>query len=236
MALAANLGGMIALTLFAHLAFGAPVSDAQLAEAKGLYQQALRDFDAGRFELSIREFLAADLIQPKPALAYDVAQVYEKLGNRDQAIVYLLKYLERAPDASNRGAVEATLKTLRNQPANAVVVVTTAGPPPGPDVELAALAPVGAVEQGPAKAPAGHSHAVGIALTVTGAVAAAFAVVGLANVISYNGLSGQVQNGTYSGSWANVVGSRSNAENWGTVGIVCTLVAVGAGIGAAVTW
>lgn len=226
---------MLAL-LVLQLAVSAPVGDANLAEAKRLAQQGRRDYDAGRFEKAIAEFLAADALRPVPALAYNVAQAYEKLGRNDKAVVYLRKYLEEAPAAPDRAAVEATIKNLLAETGSPVVVVTTGGESPPVEKPAPPPAPAAAVEKAPAEAPAGHSHAVGIALTVTGVVAAGLAVVGLVNVVNYNSLSSQVQSGGYSGSWTNVTGSRSSAENWGSVGIACVVLAVGAGIGAAVTW
>jgi tetratricopeptide (TPR) repeat protein len=170
---------MISLVVVAQLALAAPVTNAQLAEAKRLYQQGRSDYDAGRFDLAIHEFLAADRIKPAAALAYNVAQAYQKLANNDKAVVYLRLYLERAPAAPDRGAVEATIKNLLAQAPNSVVVVTTAGPageaPPGKAPEQTSPAPAGAIEKSPEESAPHHSHAVGIALTVTGVVAASAA-------------------------------------------------------------
>jgi hypothetical protein len=51
-------------------------------------------------------------MRPSPALAYDTAQTYEKLGDPEHAAEYYRLYLERQPGASDRPVVEATLRNL----------------------------------------------------------------------------------------------------------------------------
>jgi tetratricopeptide (TPR) repeat protein len=80
--------------------------------ARQYFRQAMRDYKDGRFRDAIGEFLKADHLKPGAALIYNVAQSYEKLGDLANAIQFYRLYLERDPAASDRRAVEATIRNL----------------------------------------------------------------------------------------------------------------------------
>ena len=77
-----------------------------------LYDQGTTHYREGHFRQAIEEFLEADRLRPSPALAYDAAQTYEKLGDPEHAAQYYRLYLERQPGAADRPVVEATLRNL----------------------------------------------------------------------------------------------------------------------------
>ena len=112
------------------LSAGSPV-DAQ--EAKEYFLQAREDYRAGQFEKAIHEFLAADQLKPAAALAYNIAEAYEKMG--DLARAYYRIYLARDPHASDHVLVEATVSNLQRRVAAtsvAPVVVVDAPVAPAP--------------------------------------------------------------------------------------------------------
>jgi hypothetical protein len=92
-------------------------------------------FRAGKYERAIRLFLEADRLAPSPALAFNVARAYEKLGNSARALEYYRNYLRRDPSgkgarraASRVSALEAKLEqrgvqqlTVRSTPAGAAI-------------------------------------------------------------------------------------------------------------------
>jgi tetratricopeptide (TPR) repeat protein len=77
-----------------------------------LFDQGTAHYRAGEFKQAIGEFLEADRLRPNPALAYDIAQSYEKLADPERARDYYRLYLQRAPAASDRIVIEATVRSL----------------------------------------------------------------------------------------------------------------------------
>lgn len=80
--------------------------------AKGHYMAGQAYYNQARYAEAVREFQEAYRLSPKPALLYNIAQAYERMGKIDDAIAHLKKYLAAAPDASDRTAVEERLKNL----------------------------------------------------------------------------------------------------------------------------
>jgi tetratricopeptide (TPR) repeat protein len=80
--------------------------------AKGHYMAAQAYYNQARYAEAIREFQEAYRLSPKPALLYNIAQAYERMGKIDEAVAHLKKYLAAGPDPSDRGALEERLKNL----------------------------------------------------------------------------------------------------------------------------
>jgi tetratricopeptide (TPR) repeat protein len=76
------------------------------------FHQAMKDYKEGRFREAIGGFLKADQLKPGADLMFNVAQSYEKLGDLANAIRYYRAYLARDPAATDRKAVEATIRNL----------------------------------------------------------------------------------------------------------------------------
>jgi len=82
------------------------VADSSLL-AKQHYRAGLVAFRAGRLREAVEEFTAADRLAPSAALSFDVARVYEAMGQPGDALASYLEYLRRAPAAPNADAVRA---------------------------------------------------------------------------------------------------------------------------------
>lgn len=94
------------------LAQGTTAEDQALAEAKRHFEAGKNAYTAGDYQTAIREFKAAEALRPSATLAYNIGLANEKLGKRRVALKYYKRYLEGAPNASNRPEVEGRIATL----------------------------------------------------------------------------------------------------------------------------
>jgi len=85
---------------------------AQQDPAHDHYLAGVTDYKAGRYADAIGEFQMADQLRPSPVLSFDIAQCYEKMADLQNARTAYQQYLVRAPNASDRAAVEATLASI----------------------------------------------------------------------------------------------------------------------------
>jgi hypothetical protein len=124
--------------LVAPLAFPTAWADDR-NEAKEHFTRGKQLYDTGKFRAAIAEFEAADRMSPAPLLQFNIGLCHERLGDRREALRRYRLYLEKAPAAPNRDAVEVRIarleQELRAQAANAAQAAglaskPTAGPSP----------------------------------------------------------------------------------------------------------
>lgn len=80
--------------------------------AKGHFLAGQAYYQQARYNEAIREFEEAYRLSAKPALLFNLAQAYERLGKLEKTVEYLQTYLA-APDIKDRPAVEERLKNLQ---------------------------------------------------------------------------------------------------------------------------
>ena len=98
-------------------------------------------------------------------------------------------------------------------------------------------APAAPAEASTGETAESSSHALSWSLIGVGAAAAIVAGIAGIEVLSYNSFNSQLTAGTESpGSAANAPVRRSQADNWGTTGLVLVGVAAACGVGAAIAW
>lgn len=96
-----------------------PASSAQVAaepppEALDHYMRGRRQYLAGRYRDALTELKAAlEYDRDAPDLIYNLARVYENLGELDQAIAHYQRYLQRLPKNVDPDERERTNKTIR---------------------------------------------------------------------------------------------------------------------------
>jgi tetratricopeptide (TPR) repeat protein len=99
---------------FVQPAGAAPASPTARAKAETAYAQGAAAFKAKQFEVALRHFEDAYLLDPVPILLYNIARAHEELKHYEEASRYLSRYLDRAPpDAPDRAQVEQRLTLLR---------------------------------------------------------------------------------------------------------------------------
>lgn len=108
------------LAAFAALALVLVVSSmarAQSAQDRGrqLYNEGRALFDQGKYTEAIGKFRQADQVAPAPLLDFNIGLAYDRMGDRGNAIKYYRSYLDRAPSAQNRAAVQAKINRLQGE-------------------------------------------------------------------------------------------------------------------------
>ncbi len=124
-----------ALSFAAIEVAGSPAIDEATAEeatAQARYEQGVQAYREQRFKDAIELFLAADRLEPRPALAFNVARAYEKLREPARALQHYRDYLRRGPDPSNVEEVKTRVRELEaNLAERGVQQVTVRSKPPG---------------------------------------------------------------------------------------------------------
>ncbi len=87
-------------------------STVEQQQAQAIYEQGVESYRHGRFRTAIAHFLAADELAPSPALAFNAARAYEKLGEKARALQHYRDYLRRGADPSNAREVERRVQEL----------------------------------------------------------------------------------------------------------------------------
>ena len=70
-------------------------------QAKERYREGVEAYEAGLYQLSIEYFAEADRLAPSPALSFNIARAYEKLGKSSRAVTAYREFLQRDPDSEN---------------------------------------------------------------------------------------------------------------------------------------
>ncbi len=109
---------MAAVVLATALCAPAAAQTAEERElASALFRESAEAYQAGNFELSATLLRRAYELDPVPVLQYNLARALEGMGDTEGAIETYERYLELAPDAEDRPAVEERLAALRAEQA-----------------------------------------------------------------------------------------------------------------------
>ena len=96
----------------AFLVADAGTPDARAA-ARDHYLKGTKAFDLGRYEVAIREYVAAYELIDDAALLYNLAQAHRLAGHPRDALRFFRVYLAKTPNAENREDVEAKVAELQ---------------------------------------------------------------------------------------------------------------------------
>lgn len=97
------------------------------------YHQGSVAYDAGRLDEALADFQRAIELGGPPTVLYDLALTLDRLGRASDASAAYHRYLDAAPEASNRDVVEARLTELGRASSS---VATHVAPPPSPILSL----------------------------------------------------------------------------------------------------
>jgi hypothetical protein len=86
----------------------------------------------GDYERALTEYVAAYEAKPHPAVLYNIATIYERLGQPEEAARFYQQYLDERPDAPDGAAVQARMAGLRSRPSK----LTIESDPPGARILL----------------------------------------------------------------------------------------------------
>lgn len=84
-------------------------------EALELFEQSVELYRQGKFDEAAQLLERAYTLHDEAVLLYNLGRAYEGLGENQKAIDAYTKYLEKAPNAKDRGALERRIETLKAQ-------------------------------------------------------------------------------------------------------------------------
>ncbi len=94
------------------LAAALAVSPAAAREARGLVERSLREYDVGEIAKALQDARAAYLLDPLPALLFNLGQCHRALGEWEEAERLYRAYLRHVPGAKNRPLVEKLIAEM----------------------------------------------------------------------------------------------------------------------------
>lgn len=104
---------LVALALLAPSAAVLAQDDAR--RASELAEQAIEAFGAGEVEAAIALYEEAFELVPDPSFAFNLASLYQSVGDLPNAERYFSAYLELFPGATDRADVETALEQIRSE-------------------------------------------------------------------------------------------------------------------------
>ena len=106
-------------------------------EAKSRYDAAVSAYQAGHYQQAIKLFLVADQLAPRAALAFNIAQAYDRLEDSPGALRFFREYLRRETSPGNGEGVRKRIAELEGAlAAQGVQQLTVLSEPPGAFVSI----------------------------------------------------------------------------------------------------
>jgi len=90
-----------------------PGTDAGDEDARALFQEGSRLFEAGAYEEALARFGQAYELTGRVALAYNVGLCLERLGRHGEAATWFSRYAETMPPGEERSTLEERIRRLR---------------------------------------------------------------------------------------------------------------------------
>jgi hypothetical protein len=125
--LAAGLAVGVALCLAAMTVTAVAQPEDNRAKAKAAFGRAVVAEERHDWRTAVDEYLTAYELAPHHDVLYNVATVYERMGELRQAVTYYGRYLKDAPDPPDRAKVERTMENLRRKPSTVTIESAPAG-------------------------------------------------------------------------------------------------------------
>ena len=126
------------------------------ASAEEHSRRGVEFYAEGKLPEAVREMLKAYELAPEPGLLYNIARIYQKMGQRDLATPYLKEFVTQPgadPDTVQKALQH--LEALKRAPAASMPRAVP--PPPAPEPEPTPEPAPAPTEPGPAPAPAESS-------------------------------------------------------------------------------
>ncbi len=125
--------------------------------AKQLYEEGLSAYRAGKHSDAIDKLLEADRVMPNAAFSYNIALVYEGMGDQRSALRWLRSYLRQSPAGTDQTAPLTKLRKFEALlQARGLQQVSVLSNPPGATVKIDGIALVGLTPFTTELAPGSH--------------------------------------------------------------------------------
>ena len=104
--------------------------------AKQLYEQGLEFYRSRQYSEAIDRLLEADRVMPNAAFSYNIALVYEAMGDQRSALRWLRGYLRQSGENVDQAAVRKARKLEAELQARGLQQVTILSSPPGATLKI----------------------------------------------------------------------------------------------------
>ncbi len=137
-----SLRGFLVLVALAWPHFGLAQAAPDAAprpdpEAQARFDAGVTAYQEGRFRDAVERFKEADGLAPSALLSFNIAKVYERMGDNRNALASYRDYLRRLPAAENRHAVRERIGALEKAlSATGVQQLTVLSTPRGATVSI----------------------------------------------------------------------------------------------------
>jgi tetratricopeptide (TPR) repeat protein len=112
-------------------------SSSSIDAARARYDAGAAAYAAGQYQRAIQEFREADRIAPRPALSFNIARAYDKLGDEARALEFFRQYLRRDPNAKTATETRARITALEAVlQARGVQQLSVYSSPPGASLRI----------------------------------------------------------------------------------------------------
>jgi hypothetical protein len=109
----------------------APGRAAAVEKARDHFQQGQRLYTVSRYREALEQFKNAFLAVEDPVFLYNIAQCHRLLGEKGEAARFYRRYIEAAPNGSERSRAEKWISELESTPDTAPAPVSPVAPAPG---------------------------------------------------------------------------------------------------------
>jgi tetratricopeptide (TPR) repeat protein len=109
---------------------GAARADDDQDAARLHFQVGQSYYDEANYTDALKEFREAYRLSKRPALLYNIGLCHEHLGQLEEAVAALDRYLRERPDATDRGIIEQRMSNLKRR-------LAAAAPKPEPKLAVA---------------------------------------------------------------------------------------------------
>ncbi len=112
------------------------VSNADRERAKQLYEDGLASYRAGKYSEAIDKLLEADRVMPSAAFSYNIALVYQAMGDKRSALRWLRGYLRQSGNKDDKPAIEKVRSLEAELQSKGLQQVTVLSKPPGATLKI----------------------------------------------------------------------------------------------------
>ncbi len=121
------LASILVICVVASLVTTAHAQPDNRAKAKAAFARAVEAEERKDWRTAVDEYLTAYELAPHHDVLFNVASVYERLGELRQAATFYGRYLKEASDPPDRAKVERTIENLRSKPSTVTIESAPAG-------------------------------------------------------------------------------------------------------------
>ncbi len=109
------MGAMATRAAFAQSPSSEAMFERRRSEAKAQFEEGAELYQEGRYTDAVGAFLAAEALSPSPALSFNIARAYERLGDASSSLRWYRDYLRRSARATDRDLVVERVALLDAQ-------------------------------------------------------------------------------------------------------------------------